>query len=170
MRLHIPYAKQEEKIVLRIHFDYTARMQVKVHRSQLLLQIDAMQCKRANFLLQVFVGGQYMEDINTYNGISKAQLVISGRWTPNAPGGAYIDQQLSLSCSCDVGGSCRSSDSCSSPSNVHGANARNRAEGMLEVVIGGHVLEEFVEIRAMPVVAVTFSLSLSFENFYRAKV
>jgi hypothetical protein len=105
------------------------------------------------------------------SGQQKSQLVAEGRLAGNGPGGTYDPQLLSLACPCQLasGGCSTSAVACDMPSNLHGANRYDRATGRLEIVVGSHTTETFVEVRTMPVVAVSLTLSTSVDDFYRNK-
>ncbi len=105
------------------------------------------------------------------SGQQKSPLVADGRLAGNGPGGTYNPQLLSLDCPCQLasGGCSTSAVACDTPSNLHGANRYDRATGRLEVVVGSHTTETFVEVRTMPVVAVSLTLSTSVNDFYRNK-
>ena len=106
-----------------------------------------------------------------HSGQQKSQLAADGRLAGNGPGGAYDPQLLSLACPCQLitGGCSTSAAACDTPSNLHGANRYDKATGRLEIIIGSHTTDMFVEVRTMPVVAVSLTLSTSVEDFYRNK-
>jgi hypothetical protein len=112
-----------------------------------------------------------VEDVNMRSGQQKSQLVADGRLAGSGPGGAYDSQLLSLVCPCQLasGGCSTAAVACDTPSNQHGSNRYDRATGRLEVVVGSHGTEGFVEVRTMPVVAVSLTLSTSVDDFYRNK-
>ena len=120
---------------------------------------------------QVFVGTNFVEDLNMLNGQQKSQLVAEGRLAGNGPGGKYDPQLLSLVCPCSVAsaGCTPSAIACGSPSNQHGSNTFNRTTNLLELVIGAHGIDSFIEVQTIPVVAISMSLSVSVEDFYRNK-
>jgi hypothetical protein len=137
---------------LRLHLSDTKREQDKI-----LVKIYYQQSLR----LQVFVGTTFVEDLNRFDGKSKEQLVRDGRMSPNSESGTgYTDQFVDLLVACNLGGTSRSTSMCMTPSNVHGANRFNRAENMLEIVIAGHDVDGFIEIKSMPVVAVSMGISV----------
>lgn len=105
------------------------------------------------------------------SGQQKSQLVADGRLAGSGLSGAYDPQLLSLACPCQLasGGCSVSAVACDTPSNQHGSNRYDRATSMLEVVVGSHGTEAFVEVRTMPVVAVSLTLSASVDDFYRNK-
>jgi hypothetical protein len=105
------------------------------------------------------------------SGQQKSQLVAEGRLAGSGPGGAYDPQLLSLGCTCQLvsGGCSTSAVACDTPSNLHGSNRYDRATGRLEIVVGSHMTETLVEVRTMPVVAVSLTLSTSIDDFYRNK-
>ena len=122
MRLHLPYTPSDEKFIIKIYYQNSQR-------------------------LQVFVGERFVEDINKNNGKPKAQLVRDGKWAPN-DGNAYTDQLLSLTCSCLIGSDCRATTSdCQRRGDIHGASRWNRREGFLEIVMSGHAMSDFIDIR-----------------------
>ena len=135
-----------------MHLSDTKREQDKI-----LVKIYYQQSLR----LQVFVGTTFVEDLNRFDGKSKEQLVRDGRMSPNSESGTgYTDQFVDLLVACNLGGTSRSTSMCMTPSNVHGANRFNRAENMLEIVIAGHDVDGFIEIKSMPVVAVSMGISV----------
>lgn len=130
MRLHLPYAPSYEKFIVKIYYQNSQR-------------------------LQVFVGDRFVEDVNSNDGKPKSQLARSGRWAPNDGAGGYTDQLLSLDCSCLIGASdCRAVDAssadCQRRSDIHGANRWNRREGFLEIVMAGHGMGSYIDIKTMP--------------------
>jgi len=143
MRLHLPSAQTQDKIVVKIYYQSSMR-------------------------LQVFVGSTFVEDVNRLDGKAKAQLVRDGRLSPN-DGNGYTEQQIHLTDACNIGGSSTAEISCMTPSNVHGANRFNRAERMLEIVVAAHDARSFIEIQSMPVVAVSMGVSTSVADFYQVK-
>jgi cysteine-rich repeat protein len=142
MRFHLLNALPSEKIILRIFFETSVRM-------------------------QVFIGRRFVEDLNLYQGKPKAQLVADGKWAPNTASG-YTEQEVSLICSCSLPPGCPS-QGCDNPSNEHGANRYDRQSGYLEMVLTGHSINSFVEIKAMPVVQVSMTVSTSPADFYKIK-
>jgi cysteine-rich repeat protein len=146
MRLHLANAAAHDKIVLKIYYQATMR-------------------------LQLFKGSTFMEDLNRLDGKTKEQLVRDGKLSPNNADGGYTNQLVDLKNACNLGGTAHDAAvKCTTGhSNAHGANMFNRETRMLEVVIGGHALDEFLEIRSMPVVAVSMGVSVSVENFYKVK-
>ena len=144
LRIFLPYAEVEEKIILRIY--YPGNMRLLVH-----------------------VGERFVEDLNRLDGKSKAQLVLDGRLSSNNNQGGYTDQELSLVDECLIGNVASATWKCSSPSNAHGANIFNRRTGMLEVVVSGHSMHDFIEIKSMPVVAVSMGVQTSVSDFYKIK-
>jgi cysteine-rich repeat protein len=144
LRLHLPTARSQEKIIVKIYYQSAMR-------------------------LQVFVGSTFVEDVNSLDGKSKAQLVRDGRLSPNDAQGGYTDQHINLTQPCNIGGSSADVVKCMTPSNVHGANRFNRAEQMLEIVVAAHNPSSFIEIRTLPVVAVSMGVSGSVADFYKVK-
>ncbi len=144
MRLHLPSAKGKEKIIVRIYYQSSMR-------------------------LQVYVGPSFVEDLNKLDGKSKAQLVIDGKLSSNNAAGGYTDQHVHLEDSCNIGAMTAASFKCMTPSNVHGSNRFDRSEGMLEIVVAAHDPDSFIEIRSMPVVSVSMGVSTSVDNFYKVK-
>ena len=144
MRLHLPTAQDQDKIIVKIYYQSSMR-------------------------LQVFVGSTFVEDVNSLDGKGKAQLVRDGRLSPNNDQGGYSDQHIHLTDACSIGGSSADTIKCMTPSNVHGANRFNRAESMLEVVVAAHDSSSFIEIQSMPVVAVSMGVSTSVADFYKVK-
>jgi cysteine-rich repeat protein len=142
MRFHLLNSIPTEKLILRIFFESSVRM-------------------------QVFVGSRFVEDVNLFNGKPKAQLVIDGKWAPNTDSGGYAEQQLSLTCPCLLESSCL--QACDTSSNQHGANRYDRSSGYLEIVLVGHSIDSFIEIKAMPVVQVSMTVSTSKQDFYKIK-
>jgi cysteine-rich repeat protein len=143
MRFHLLHAVPSEKIVLRIYFETSVRM-------------------------QVFIGSSFKEDLNLYQGKPKAQLVADGSWAPNTVSGGYAEQGVSVTCACSLPPGCPS-QGCDNPSNEHGANRYDRNTGYLEIVLAGHSIDSFIEIKAMPVVQVSMIVSASPADFYRIK-
>jgi cysteine-rich repeat protein len=143
MRFHLLHAVPSEKIVLRIYFEGSVRM-------------------------QVFIGSRFKEDLNLYQGRHKAQLVADGSWAPNTVSGGYAEQGVSVTCACSLSPGCPS-QGCDNPSNEHGANRYDRNSGYLEIVLTGHRMDSFIEIKAMPVVQVSMTVSTSLADFYRIK-
>jgi cysteine-rich repeat protein len=144
MRLHLPTAQGQDKIIVKIYYQSAMR-------------------------LQVFVGSTFVEDVNSLDGKSKAQLVRDGRLSPNDAQGGYTDQHVSLTQPCNIGGSSADVIKCMTPSNVHGANRFNRAEQMLEIVVAAHDPSSYIEIQTLPVVAVSMGVSVSVADFYKVK-
>jgi cysteine-rich repeat protein len=144
LRLHLPTARSQDKIIVKIYYQSAMR-------------------------LQVFVGSTFVEDVNSLDGKSKAQLVRDGRLSPNNALGGYIDQHIHLTQPCNIGGSSVDVIKCMTPSNVHGANRFNRAEQMLEIVVAGHDPSSYIEIRTLHVVAVSMGVSVSVADFYKVK-
>jgi cysteine-rich repeat protein len=144
MRLHLPTAQGQDKIMVKIYYQSAMR-------------------------LQVFVGSTFVEDVNTLDGKSKAQLVRDGRLSPNDAQGGYTDQHVHLTQPCNIGGSSADVIKCMTPSNVHGANRFNRAEQMLEIVVAAHDPSSYIEIQTLPVVAVSMGVSVSVADFYKVK-
>ena len=140
MRLHLPTAQGQDKIMVKIYYQSAMR-------------------------LQVFVGSTFVEDVNTLDGKSKAQLVRDGRLSPNDAQGGYTDQHVHLTQPCNIGGSSADVIKCMTPSNVHGANRFNRAEQMLEIVVSGHDPSSDIEIQTLPVVSVSMGVSVSVADF-----
>ena len=105
------------------------------------------------------------------SGQQKSQLVADGRLVGSGPGGAYEPQLISLACPCQLasGGCSALAGACDTASNAHGSNRYDRAAGRLEMVVGSHLTEAYVEVRTMPVVAVSLTLSTSIDDFYRNK-
>jgi hypothetical protein len=138
MRMSLLHAQQNDKSVVRFFYPGALR-------------------------LQVFVGTNFMEDVNMHGGQAKAQLVRQGKWAGNGPSGTYLEQGVSVSCGCTLAGMCVSagastSSRCDTPSNTHGANAFDRSSNFLSIVIGGHdVASSFIDVRAMPVVQASFT-------------
>jgi cysteine-rich repeat protein len=143
MRFHLLNSNAGERIILRIYFQTSVRM-------------------------QVFVGKKFVEDVNLYNGKPKAQLVLDGKWAPNTASGTYEEQQLSLTCPCAFGSAC-AVQACDTLSNQHGANKYDRTTGYLEILLRGHDIDSFIEIQAMPVVQVSMTVSTSTQDFYKIK-
>ena len=81
LRVFLPYAPLEEKLILRIYYP-------------------------GNMRLQVYVGERYVEDLNRLDGKSKEQLVLDGRLSSNNDQGGYTQQTVSLldpcRCACSV--------------------------------------------------------------------
>jgi cysteine-rich repeat protein len=144
MRLHLPLAKGQEKIIVKIYYQSSMR-------------------------LQVYVGPSFVEDVNKLDGKSKAQLVIDGKLSGNNAAGGYTDQHVHLEDSCNIGTVTAAKFKCMTPSNVHGSNRFDRSEGMLEIVVAAHDPDSFIEIRSMPVVSVSMGVSTSVDNFYKVK-
>ena len=144
MRLHLPSAQAQDKVIVKIYYQSSMR-------------------------LQVFVGSTFVEGVNSLDGKSKEQLVRDGRLSPNNGQGGYTHQHVHLTAECNIGGSSVDVIMCMTPSNVHGANRFDRAEGMLEVVVAAHDSSSFIEIKSMPVVAVSMGVSTSVDNFYKVK-
>ena len=119
--------------------------------------------------LQVFVGKRFVEDLNMYDGQSKAQLVREGKWAGAGPDGVYMEQYASLVCACDFGAGCENANKCSYPSNQHGANRYDRSTGMLEILLSGHSIEDFIEVKTLPIVQISLKLSTSSQDFYKIK-
>ena len=138
MRMSLLHAQQNDKSVVRFFYPGALR-------------------------LQVFVGTNFMEDVNMHGGQAKAQLVRQGKWAGNGPCGTYLEQGVSVSCGCTLAGMCVSagastSSRCDTPSNTHGANAFDRSSNFLSIVIGGHdVASSFIDVRAMPIVQASFT-------------
>ena len=80
MRLHLPSAQDQDKIIVKIYYQSSMR-------------------------LQVFVGSTFVEDVNSLDGKGKAQLVRDGRLSPNNGQGGYTDQHIHLTDACNIGGS-----------------------------------------------------------------
>ncbi len=156
MRLSLPYTPADEKVIIKIYYQNKQR-------------------------LQVFVGDRYVEDLNTKGGRPKKQLVIDGKWAPNDGHGGYAEQLLDLDCACQLGtetflepgSDCKAqvgdSPFCESTGNVHGANRWNRDTGMLEIVVGGHEIDQFILIKTSPVMALSSGLSVGVADFYKVK-
>ena len=148
IRMSLLHASPEEAVIVRIYYTRSLR-------------------------LQVFVGGVYMEDVNMKGGKFKAQLFKDGRVPANDGAGGWARQDVSLDCACKVGDTCHAvtgqSANCETPSNAHGASSYRRSTGTLEIVVRGHTVDQFVEIRAMPVVQVSMGVSTSVEDFYKVK-
>ena len=144
MRLHLPNAPAQEKIIVKIYYQVSMR-------------------------LQVFTGSTFVEDLNRQNGKSKEQLVLDGRLSANNAAGGYTQQVVHLTDACNIGGASEDSFKCMTPSNVHGANRFDRAESMLEIVLAGHASTDFIEIKSMPVVQVSMGVSTSVADFYKIK-
>ena len=146
MRISLEGAAEEETFMLKIYYQASQR-------------------------LNIFVGERFVEDINMYEGKMKKQLVKDGKWASNNQDGTYTRQELHLSCACQLtDGTCASTALCdSSPGNVHGSNTFNRASGMLEMVIGRHSVDEYIDIHTMPTVQMSMSISVSVESFYEIK-
>lgn len=149
MRISLLHAPSTEGVILRVYYTRSLR-------------------------LQVFVGGVYAEDVNMAGGKFKSQLFKDGKLPPNnVESGGWKDQAVSLDCACKVGDRCLAalgqSPYCEKPSNLHGASTFVRSSGMLEVVVMGHSVDQFVEIRAMPVVQVSMGVSTSVDDFYKIK-
>jgi cysteine-rich repeat protein len=119
--------------------------------------------------LQVFVGKRFVEDVNLIDGQSKAQLVREGKSAGFGPGGTYLEQYLSLVCACDLGSGCVEADKCSTASNQHGANRYDRSTGMLEILVTGHGINDFIEVKTLPIVQISLTLSTAAEDFYKIK-
>ena len=118
MRIHLPHAAAGEKMVLKIYYQSSQR-------------------------LQVFVGDRFVEDLNMLDGQMKKQLVKDGKWSSNNDDGTYDRQLVDSACSCRLESqvSCVASKCFNSPGNEHGANSFNRRTGMLELVVGQHGVE-----------------------------
>ena len=144
LRVHLPYALPQQKLILHIFYP-------------------------GNMRLQIYVGKRIVEDVNRLDGKSKEQLVLDGRLSPNNDQGGYTPQTLSLIDACSIGDVESAIWKCSSASNEHGANCFNRNTGMLELVVGSHALEEFIEVKSMPVVAVSMGVQTSVADFYKIK-
>jgi hypothetical protein len=144
MRLHLPLAKGQEKIIVKIYYQSSMR-------------------------LQVYVGPSFVEDVNKLDGKSKAQLVIDGKLSGNNAAGGYTDQHVHLEDSCNIGTVTAAKFKCMTPSNVHGSNRFDRSEGMLEIVVAAHDPDSFIEIRSMPLVSVSMGVSKLVDNFYKVK-
>lgn len=95
--------------------------------------------------------------------------MIDGRLASNDAQGGYTEQTVSLVDTCSIAGEASESYNCMSPSNVHGANRFNRNERMLELFVGKHDMNQYIEIKSMPVVAVSMGVQTSVENFYKIK-
>jgi cysteine-rich repeat protein len=144
LRLHLPTAQGQDKIIVKIYYQSAMR-------------------------LQVFVGSTFVEDVNSLDGKSKAQLVRDGHLSPNDAQGGYTDQHIDLTQPCNIGGLSADVIKCMTPSNEHGANRFNRAEQMLEIVVAAHDPSSYIEIRTLPVVAVRMGVSGSGADFYKVK-
>ena len=128
MRVFLPYAAADQKIILRIYYP-------------------------GNLRLQVYVGSRFVEDVTRQDGKRKQQLFLDGRLAANNDDGTYTEQTLSLEHACSIGHVPSAAWKCSSASNVHGANRFDRSTGMLELLVHGHSTHEYIKIESMPVVA-----------------
>ena len=150
MRITLAHATDGEKLILKIYYQNSQR-------------------------LNVFVGDRFVEDVNMFEGSMKKQLVRNGKWASNNDKGTYDEQVLDMARPCmlaDSSGVSRvaSPALCSeSPGNIHGANTFNRKTGMLEIVIGKHSLNEYIDIITTPTVQMTMAITASVENFYEIK-
>jgi len=144
MRLHLPNAPAQEKIIVKIYY-------------------------QASMRLQVFTGSTFVEDLNRQDGKSKELLVLNGRLSANNVAGGYTQQVVHLTDTCRIGGASEESSKCMTPSNTHGANWFNRAESLLEILLAAHEPHNFIEIKSMPVVAVSMGVSTSVADFYKVK-
>ncbi len=117
----------------------------------------------------MFVGKRLVEDLNMYDGQSKAQLVRDGKWAGSGPDGMYIEQYVSLECICALRSGCEDEKRCLTPSNEHGANRYDRSTGMLEILMSGHAVQDFIEVKTLPIVQISLKLSTSAQDFYKIK-
>ena len=119
--------------------------------------------------LQVFVGKRFIEDLNRLDGKSKEQLFLDKKISSNNDEGGYTAQTVSVMDRCSIGGLPSDPALCMTDSNIHGANSFDRSSKMLDVLVSGHAKNRFVEIKAMPVVAVSMGVQTSVSNFYKIK-
>jgi len=148
MRISLLHAPSTEGVIIKVYYTRSLR-------------------------LQVFVKGRYIEDVNMKDGKRKAQLFKDGRWPANDGAGGYANQQIKLNCACQVGSTCHAvegqSPHCETPSNMHGSSTFVKRTGMLHVMVRGHDIDSFVEIKAMPVVQISMGVSTSVDDFYLIK-
>ncbi len=131
MRFHLLNSVQTEKFILSIYF-------------------------ASSVCMQLFVGIKFVGNANLYNGKRKAQcwwmesghqilyqgiMLNNKRFSP-APAG---EGQKSV-CSSDL-----QAHACDTPSKKHCPNGHHRTTGHLEMVLTGHSINSFVEIKAIPI-------------------
>jgi len=148
MRISLLHAPSTEAVIVKVYYTRSLR-------------------------LQVFVKGQYIEDVNMKDGKRKAQLFKDGKWPANDGAGGFANQRISLDCACRVGPTCHAtvgaSPHCETPSNMHGASTFVKGTGMLHIMVRGHDIDSFIEIKAMPVVQISMGVSTSVADFYLIK-
>lgn len=150
MRITLAHAAAAEKMIVKIYYQNSQR-------------------------LQVFVGGRFVEDINMLDGQMRKQLVRDGRLAPNNNHNGYDRQLLDMTEPCKLKSSTGVETAASvafceaNPGNLHGSNTFERASGMLEMVIGHHAVDEYVDIITMPTVQISMTISASVESFYEIK-
>jgi cysteine-rich repeat protein len=156
---HAP--KDGDKVIVKIYYQQSQRLQVFVGQ------------ERRDRRNRILSRARFMESMNMHNGKYKSQLVRDGQWMQGTSEDKYLRQEVSQECACQVEGKgcVQYSLYCagSTTSNEHGANTYNRETGMLELVVGNHEPEHFIDIFSMPVVQMSMSFAVTIENFYEVK-
>ena len=153
MRITLAHAAAGENLIVKIYYQKSQR-------------------------LNVFVGDKFVEDINMFEGQMRKQLVRSGKLASNCEQSSktcYDRQVLDMQTPCklvNADGVARDGTlgvTCDTSSSVHGANTFNRAASTLEILVGQHGLDEYIDIVTMPTVQMTMTVSASVESFYEIK-